>query len=355
MVDVDLGDMAENKRILIIELAGIGDIVLSSPAIRNLRQNYPDYTIYFLSFSRTTELLKKSPYIDKVYELRRGITGFMNNIVVISELRRLQIEIAISMYQHYAYSGLINMISLLTLIRPKKTLGRNTNGKGFFYDMKIEDAIDTNRHEVQTKLALIRVLGCDIKDEKLEIWFDDSDTRQIDDFLRSNRVLESDLLIGINPGGFRPSRRWDWERFAEVCDILAREHKAKIVITGSKSEIGLAKKIEDKMDIEPIDSTGKLSLTQLAALISRCNLYISNDSGPMHIANALETPLVAIIGPGMTKIAPYQEKNCIILKKRAECSPCYKFDCRDMRCLKNIIPDEVIGAADTLLKNNVKD
>jgi len=220
--------------------------------------------------------------------------------------------------------------------------------------MKIEDTIDTKRHEAQTKLALIRILGCDIKDEKLEVWFDESDTRKVNEFLKDNGVLDSDLLIGINPGGYRPSRRWDWEKFAQACEILVKKYKAKIIITGSKLEINLAKRIENKMAAKPIDSTGELSLTQLSALISRCNLYISNDSGPMHIANALKTPLVAIIGAGMRKIYPYQKDNCVIVKKEVECSPCYKFRCKDMRCLNIITVDEVIRAGEFLLENYAK-
>lgn len=351
---LDLGAMAENKRILIIELAGLGDIVLSSPAIRDLRQHYPDSSIYFLSFPRTSGLLRKSSYIDKVYELRKGMGGILNNITLISQLRRLQIDIAINMYQHYTWRGLISMFLLFVLIKAKRTLGRNTDGKGFFYDIKIEDATDSHRHEVETKLALIQALGCDIKDRGLEVWFDDGDRKETGDFLRNRGILASDLLIGINPGGFRPSRRWNWDRFAQVCDILAREYKAKIIITGSKSEVDLANKIKEKTVIKPVVSTGKLSLTQLAALISRCNLYISNDSGPMHMANALRTPLVAIMGAGRPKIYPYQKTNCLIVKKDALCAPCYKFSCRDMRCLNLITVDEVIRASKTLLKGYAK-
>ena len=139
-----------------------------------------------------------------------------------------------------------------------------------------------------------------------------------------------------------------------VADELSKRHKASIIITGSKADRELAKKISLKMSHQPIDTSGRFSLTQLTALIKRCHLYITNDTAPMHIANALKIPLVAIMGPGTMKTAPYQKNNCIVLKKDVGCSPCYKFKCKDMRCLKGITVDEVIQASEILLKDYVK-
>lgn len=340
-----------DKRILLIELAGIGDTLLSSPAIRNLRRNYPDSSIYFLTFAESAELIQKSPYLDRVFVFHKGLKSFFNNILVLNELRGLHIDAAINLYQHLSLKGVINMALLLKFIRPKKTLGRNTDGKGFFYDIKIEDKIDTKKHDVEYKLDLIQALGCDIEDKRLEVWFDDFDTKRVKEFLEESSILNSDFLIGINPGARRPTRRWNWENFAKVVEVLAKSYGAKIIITGTKDESWLAKKISLKMSTQPIDASSKLSLTQLIALIKRCNLYVSNDTAPMHIANALKIPLVAIIGPGTMKTAPYQKDNCIFLKKDVECSPCYKFRCKDMKCLKVITVDEVIEACKKLLKD----
>ncbi len=342
------------KKILLIELAGVGDAVLSSPAIRNLKRNYPDSYICFLAFTGLAELMQKSPYLDRVFVFRKGLKGIFDNIFVLNELRKLHIDAAINLYQHYTLKGAISMDLLLKFIRPKKTLGRNTDGKGFFYNIKIKDAINTKKHDVEYKLDLVKALNCDIKDKGLEVWFDDSDTKKVKEFLKKNSVLNSDFLVGINPGAHRPTHRWNWERFAEVAEILAKRYNGKIIITGAEGDRWLAKRISLKMSSKPIDSSGKLSLTQLIALIKRCNLFITNDTGSMHIANALKTPLVAIMGPGVMKTAPYQGENCIILRKDVECSPCYKFRCRDMRCLKAITPDEIILAVEALLRKNVK-
>jgi heptosyltransferase-2 len=234
------------------------------------------------------------------------------------------------------------------------TVGRNTDGKGFFYDIKIEDTLNTEKHDVEYKLDLIQALGCKIDNKELEVWCNEFDIKKVEDFLKNNSISDSDMLIGINPGAHRPSHRWDWKNFAEVADALAVKYKARIIITGAKNESWLGKRINHIMINKPINAMGKLSLTQLIALIRRCNLFITNDTGPMHIANALKIPLIAIMGPGSMKTAPYQNENCIILNKKVSCYPCYKFKCNDMRCLKSITVNDVIQAANILLEKNVK-
>ena len=343
------------EKILLIELAGIGDAILSTPAIRNLRKTHPDSSIYFVTLPHPAQLLKKSPYLNEVFILRNGLRCVLNNIHVLIKLRKLKIEVAVNLKQHYAIGGILKMYVLLKLIKPKQTIGRNTDGKGFIYDIKVKDKMDTQRSDVEYKLDLIRILGCEVKDKNLEVWFDQSDIKALNEFLRSNSVSDSDFLIGINPGAHRPAHRWSWQRFVAVADELAKKFNAKIIITGSKNESTLAGKVCRSISSGSIDTSGKLSLGQLIALISKCKLYISNDTGPMHIANALGVPLIAIMGAGSMKTAPFQRNKCVLLKKPVACSPCYKYRCSDLKCLSLISPIDVINAAENLVEQYVKD
>lgn len=318
------------KKILLVELAGIGDAVLSSPAIKNLRKNFPEAKIYYLTFAGPAEILRKSPYLDKVFVVRRGLKGIIGDIPVLKELRKMHIDVAVNMYQHYTLGGALNMALLLKLVNAVKTYGRNTDGKGFFYDVKIEDAIKTARNDAEYKLDLIKALGCNIGDKRLEVWFDDSDKNAVRDFLEKHSISDTDLLIGMNPGAHRLTHRWDWENFARVAETLAKRHGGKIIITGSQDEHWLAEKIRRKISAEAINTAGVLSLTQLAAFMKRCNLYITNDTGPMHIANASGTRMVAIMGTNVLKTAPYQKDKCVVLNKNVECVPCYKANCGNM-------------------------
>ena len=345
----------EKDKILLIGLAGIGDAVLSSAAIRNLRQNHPDSFISILTFPAPGQILQKSPYLDKVFILHKGLRGVLSGLLLFKQLRNLHFDVVVNLKQHHTRRGMVNMILLLKAIAAKKSLGRNTDGKGFFYDMKIEDTINTQRRDTEYMLDLMHKLDCQINDKQLEVWFDDNDLARVRQLLEKNGVLQKDILVGINPEARRPSHRWDWKNFAEVAEELSARYKMRVVITGTKQAAGLAKKISGRMSVKPLDLCGKLSLTQLIPLIRRCNVYISGDTAPMHIANALKTPLAAIMGPGIMKTAPYQEENCIILRKQVDCWPCYKFRCKHMKCLKIITPNEVIAAASSLLKDYVKD
>lgn len=340
---------ANQNKILLIELAGIGDVVLSSPAIRNLRTCYADSSIYFLTYPGPAQIVKNSPYLDEVFIIKKGAGRFFSNFRVLNKLRSLTIDIAVNLYLHHTLRGVVNMATLMKIIRPRKTFGRNTDGKGFFYDIKIDDSMNSTRHDAEYKLDLIKALGCNIKDKQLEIWPEDSAKIEVEGLLEKNSVSASDFLIGINPGATRLSHRWDWENFAKVGEVLAGKYKAKIVITGSRNEKELAEKILHKISDSVIDTTGN-SLAQLTAVIKRCSLYITNDTGPMHIANALRIPLVAIMGPGIMKTSPYQKENCIILRKDVECWPCYKFRCKDMKCLNLVTVNEVIEASKKLLE-----
>ena len=181
------------NKILLIELAGIGDVVLSSPAIKNLRLNHPKAVIYFLSFSGPAQLLQKCPYLDKNFVFNKGWRWTFNNLRVAKQLRNLSVDIAVNLEEHYTLNGALKMYLLLKFIGPKKTVGRNTDGKGSFYNIKIEDRLDTKRNDVEYKLDLVRALGGDVKDKRLEVWFDDSDAKRINELLNQNSVLNSDL------------------------------------------------------------------------------------------------------------------------------------------------------------------
>lgn len=340
------------RKILIIELAGIGDLIMAFPAIKALRRRYPDAYIAALTLARSEGLLSSCPYIDEsfvFYENLFSPRSIWRNLRAAVCMRRKDFDIAINLYYLYSIKGALKMMFLLRLIKAKKTLGRNTNGKGLFYDIKVEDSMPLRKHKVESIMDVAKALDCKESNYMQEVWISEEDEKYIQEFLNQSAISKEQFIIGINPGGNRPSRRWPIENFAQVADALAEKYNAKIVVTGNLGEMKLAARLSNMMKIKPVITTGKLSLIQLSAFIKRCNLYITNDSGPMHIANALEKPLIAIMGPGVLESGPYNRKNCIVVKKEVECSPCYKFYCKSLVCLKGIMPSEVVDAANKLL------
>lgn len=336
------------KKILIINLAGIGDFIMSSPAIRALRSYFPNAEIFLLVYSFNKELAEGSPYVNNIFTFDKICN--LRNIDTLFKLSKEKFDIAINLYNLYSFKGIINMVLMLKIIGAKKSLGRNTDGKGFFYDYKFPERLLDPMHQVQQMLNTVALIGAKDQRRDLEIWVPEGRSKNLDKFLKVNNISKDDFIIGLNPGSGRPSRRWPIEYFAKVADQLKNRYNAKIVITGSKNEIGLARRLNKLSQKQHIISSGEFSLPDLVNFIRMCRLYISNDTGPMHIANALGVPLIAIIGGGPQSCYPYVKEKTIILKKDKDCSPCFKFDCKRKVCLKDISPEEAMEAAETLLK-----
>jgi heptosyltransferase-2 len=199
-------------------------------------------------------------------------------------------------------------------------------------------------------LEVVKFLGAEKIERKLEVCIPSSRSFSLEAFLKDNNIASTDFIIGINPGSRRPSRRWPAEYFAALADKLRNSYNAKIVITGTRNELKLAKRIKQISAEGVFISSGQLSLVDFVNFIRMCKLFITNDTGPMHIASALGVPLVAIMGGGSKAFCPYNNEKAIILSKEVSCRPCYKLYCSKLDCLKSISPEEAKQAADSLLK-----
>ena len=151
------------------------------------------------------------------------------------------------------------------------------------------------------------------------------------------------IKIGINPAGDRQNRRWSPDNYAFVADNLIEHFNAKVVLLGGPGEEEIARHIENKMGNDAINLAGKLTLDELTYIISQFDLLVTNDSGPMHIAAAVKTPLVAIFGPeDPALMGPYTSANLYrIVFKDVDCRPCTKKECSQPVCLDLIRPEEV--------------
>lgn len=343
------------QKILVIKLAGIGDLILATPALRALRKRFPGARIALLTTPRASELAEGSPYIDELFCLNPASKNLREIIRLIRSLRRKRFDIAINLYNLFTLGGALKMALLMYLIGARCRVGRDTDGRGFFYTIKVPDERFSKRHEVEYNLDVVQALGADIKDKGLEIPISDKDREYIRKFLKQNRITDEDLVIGLNPGAFRLSQRWGKENFAQVGDNLAKRYQAKIIITGGAEEVKLSQEVADMMGVKPTITTAKISLKQSIALIKRCNLFISNNTAAMHIVAAVRAPLVALMGPISLRYAPYGDKNrFIMVKKEVGCSPCYKFRCRRHLCMKLITVENVLQAAEELLRRSPK-
>jgi lipopolysaccharide heptosyltransferase II len=207
-----------------------------------------------------------------------------------------------------------------------------------------------NQPEVYRNLGLAKLLGCQDCDPRLEFQLCNQDRSEAARLLR-RLPSPNRPWIGLHAGARPPSRRWPAQYFASIADELTQRFDAQIILTGSANEKAIVQAVETQMKARPMNLAGETSLGGLAALISELDLFVCNDTGPAHIANALDTPSITIFGPAdYRRWAPLDQVRHPIVRRSVECSPCGYSDCPiDHRCLRWIHPAMVMTVAERLL------
>jgi len=341
------------KQILVINLGGIGDLLLSAPALRALRNHYPYAYIEMLIVPRTAELAKGFVFIDSVSVLykRSNLWDVLRSLATLIRLKRRHFDIAINLRTLVSKQSAQKIKLLLDIIKPRIKVGRDTDGRGYFFDIRIPETGVGEKFEMEYDIDTVEALGQKVHDRTIDLKIDEGDIRQVEAMLYNENILHNDAVVGIHIGG-SPAHRWPIEDFSKVINILHKKTHCVFVITGNSKEKRLAiKLIKNASEAKIVNCTSSLNFKELAALIKRCNLFISNDTGPMHVAAILDIPLVAIFGPGyLRRFDPRNiSSKAIVLHKGVDCSPCNKENCRSLKCLKEISPEEVAKAALSLL------
>lgn len=348
----------EIKNILILNLGGIGDILLSVPALRALRQHFSESNIMLLSVSPTAEIINNLGYINQFvsfdfYPQRYGLADWRGLIKTLLDLRQKKIDLMINMRTIVSWQSAIKIALVFWFVGAKYRVGRNTSSRGFFLNLKIPEMDIGDKHESEYDMDTISLLGINVTEKEFELKIDSKDRKYIDDIFNNYCIGTEDMIVGIHPGGM-PSRRWPVEKFAMVINKLKEiNNKICFVVTGNKEEILLVGKLQKLVSDKLVIIAGKTNPKQLAAMIERYNLLISNDTGIMHIAAVLQKPQIAIFGPGdLIRYNPAKiSSNAVVLRSRIDClMPCNKYDCDTLQCLKKVTPEEVVNAAKNILK-----
>ena len=311
-------ELPENiKSVLVIQLAGLGDMVLATPAIHALKQLYPDASLSLLTNTRSADIVTGLPDIHEIFILK----GIVNFSKMSGSLRSRHYDIVINLARIYSLPGALKMFLLFWLIQAKFWVGRNTNGKGFFYHLKIPEKLNDPKHEVESKLDIIRGLGAEIKEIKFTLNFDSEDERIVEELLNSQGLNKKQRLLAINCSTFKPSHNWPHQYYAQLANKLYKETKATIVFLGVNEDKTSFIRIQKQLDFIPVDFIGAFTVRQLVVFVKKCALLISPDSGVVHIANALGIPLVVLFGPGeYERYRPYNKANTIIINKNMRTS-----------------------------------
>ena len=351
-------DPAQVRSILAVNLGGIGDVLLSTPALRALKGRFHQARLTMLVVPRAAELARSLPFVDDVveYPLNAALPGAGKLALLLVRLRSRRFDLALNMRTLVSRAGAFKIRLLLGALGARVNAGRNTCGWGRFFDVSIHEDLPGQQHEMDYDLDLSRALGCAVPDQVVHMDIPGVAERSAGDFLRRQGAGDGTLLIGLHPGG-KPSHRWPQERFIALIDSLHRHvPEAVFVLTADAQEKQLTAAIAARAGGTVIDCAGRFSLAETAALIRRCRVYVTNDTANMHIAASLRVPLVALFGPGyVARFDPRRlDPLAAVMTVSSDCAPCDKSSCRTMDCLKGIAVKDVTDRVIALLRSPQK-
>lgn len=338
------------KRILIRGTNWIGDVIMSLPAVTSVRRTFPGARITVLAKPWVADLYRACPDIDDVivFQSPGRHDGIAGKIRLARELREERFDLAL-LLQNAIEAALIAWHARI----PLRT-GYDSDCRGFLLTHAVHRTRAIRKvHQIDYYLEMVRALGFSVAGREIRLVPADESRAAADHILEGYGVRGDDLLIGFAPGAsYGPAKMWFPERFAAVADRLADDVSARIILFGSSGDRERTEAMQRQGAHSFIDLAGKTTLAEAMALIARCALFISNDSGLMHLAGALDVPLVAIFGstnPATT--SPPGAMSCVV-HKDVPCSPCLKKECpTDFACMNLIGVDDVLDAAMNLLKS----
>jgi len=338
------------NRIIIVQTAFLGDLVLTTPLFRALKKIYPDGYLSLVVRPEYRELMRAIPEIDELifYDKRGRERGLSNFYKKIREIRLRLASLAVSPHRS-ARTALMLWQSHL----PRR-VGFAEAGLGFLYTDRV--VRDMSLHEVDRNLSLLSALEQDPGKFDRRPYLQAKEEWEKE----ASRLLPaSPGLVGIAPSSVWPTKRWIPSGFSRLIDLLSEKFGLKAVILGEPGAESLAREIAGKTKSEPINLTGKTSLGVLTAVVGKLKLLVSNDSGLVHVASARNIPTVAIYGPTSPKFGygPLGPGSRVV-ELNLDCRPCHIHGPREcpeghFRCMKEISPEQVLEAVGMILKSRI--
>ncbi len=327
-------------RILVIALSGIGDALLFTPAALLLRTKFPEAVIDALvMFRGAQQLYERTGIFDNVIYhdfLNSSKTGSLNFVLLV----RGKYDASINVYpsNRLEYNAINYLIGAKTR-GGVQYLRRDLRELGFLNNVRTTE--DDSLHCVEENVALCEKIFSFKEDSipDLHLPLNPEDERFAESFLDSNGISGDNPLVGFHPGSatFKNHirRRWEPEKFAELGRRLAEQRGAKVLIFGGPDESGLKEEIVAKANSSRVVAVNSPGIPETAALIKRCNAFVTNDSSLMHIASAMKRKVVAIIGPTSTNYIHPWHTEYEIASLHLECSPCFIYSPRPLKCFRN--------------------
>ena len=336
------------NKILIRGTNWIGDAIMTLPAVESIRATYPAAHIAMLVKPWVADIYKLFSNLDEIIIYENKYDNPAGVFKLAQKLKDKKFDLAI-LLQNAIEAAIIALAARIPL-----RAGYDSDARGLLLTNRVKRTEKIKKvHQTDYYLEMVKALGCIYvsREMHMETKINLTDARNV-----LHKYVEEESgknIIGIAPGAtYGPAKKWFPERFAEVADKLAEKFAAQVIIMGGKSDGDVAQEVVKLAGTKLINLSGKTTLQEAVYLISQCRVFISNDSGLMHIAGALNIPTVAIFGStNPVTTAPVGNKS-VIVRHEVSCSPCLKKTCPiDFRCMKMISVEDVLQVAEDMFQN----
>lgn len=331
------------QNILIVKPSALGDVIQATCVLAVLKNAFPAVRISWFVFEHNAEIVRDHPLVDSVLAVRRRGMGPAVLPGLIRSLRAPGFDAVIDL------QGLLRSAVLSRLTGCARRIGfaDGREQSSLFYTEKYDLPRDS-MHAVDRYLALCQRLGAPIPDEPaFPIPVRDAHRSHISELLGD--FARRGPLVAVNPTAKWQSKRWPAASFAAVADTLVHRCDARIVLVGGVSETSTVSEVATHMVQESLDLSGRISILELAAILERADLFLGNDSGPMHLASATRTPTVAVFGPtDPLRTGPYNPLARVV-RVHLDCMPCFRRICERPRCMEDLTPQTVAGVCEEVL------
>jgi heptosyltransferase-2 len=300
-------DLSQIERVLVVRLDEIGDVVLTTPFLRELRANLPNASITLLVKPDIRNLVELCPYVSEVITYQPPASKYWRSIQATSLAKRLarshflakEFDIAI-VPRWDADSYYASMVSYLSGAKSRVTYSEHVAQEKRRSNVGLDRLfthvlnLAEQKHEVERNLDLIHFLRGDVGDDQLEVWIGEKDEVFADEFLKAHGVGPNDCVVAMAIGARYPRRVWPLGRYVELGSWFKRSFDGFIVVVGNEDEQHLGEEMSRVLGKRVINSAGKTTLRQATALLKRSSLFVGNDTGPMHLAAAVNCPVIEI-------------------------------------------------------------
>jgi len=345
-------------KILIVKLSAIGDVIHTLPSLNAIKKHYPDAHITWLVEEDASGLIVEHEALDRVIisKRKRWLKSMLRLLCLknikkiysfIIELRDTEYDLIID------FQGLLKSSILVALAKGKRKIGFDKGMEHMEYSYIFLNErippVNMENHALLRNLMLINALGIESKEIEYKIPISDHNRKVIDDILERYGIKGSELLLAINPVAKWKTKLWDNSKFALLADKLIEKYNASAIFTGSQSDKSTINNILSYMSHSAVNLAGETTLKTLAALYEKIKFLISTDTGPMHMAAAVGTPVIALFGPTAPwRTRPFGAEHKI-MRSKLYCSPCFKRKCNRIDCMHQISVEQIMDAIKSII------